>query len=189
MDNFIKLVEILAWPVTSLILIFAMRKPITGLIPQISKFKYKELEMEFEKDLNDLSQRSQETKLNNETEIDQEEDYYLQKVKDISPRAAILESWLGLESTAISSAKHFNLISDGKRQTLSQILKLFEKEDILTSENVEIINDLRMLRNKATHETNFHISEEEATKFMEIARDQAEIIASEAWQKFGGCNH
>ena len=61
------------------------------------------------------------------------------------------------------------------------------KGGVLTQEDVTNINELRVLRNKAVHEYELPLTENEAAKFMEIARNHSDIIVSEAWQKYGGC--
>ncbi len=192
MEHIVAIIDSLAWPITILIGLFVLRKSLIELLPQLKKLKYKELEMEFEKGLDELSIKSQESKKRIEvTEKNQEEeetDYYLEQVKEASPRAAILESWLGLEATAISTVQYFDLVPKGKRIMFGTALKTLEQAEVLTKQDVANINDLRALRNKAVHEVDFPISEKEAAKFMEIARDQSELIAGEAWQKFGGCS-
>ena len=161
------------------------------LIPQLKKLKYKELEMEFDHELETLSKKSQESRarVKVETPKEEEDDYYLQRVKELSPRAAIMESWLSLESTAITTAQHFKITPEKKRINFHMAVKSLLKSNVLTDQDVANINDLRALRNKAAHEIDFPITEDEAAKFMEIARDQADIIAGEVWQKFGGCSH
>ena len=191
MEHMVKIIEILVWPGTVLISIYLLRKPLIELIPQLKKLKYKELEMEFDRELETLSKKSQESRsrLEVETPKEEEDDYYIQRVKELSPRAAIMESWLGLESTAISTAQHFKITPEMKRVNFHMAVQALLKSNVLTDQDVANINDLRALRNKAAHEIEFPITEDEAAKFMEIARDQADIIAGEAWQKFGGCGY
>ena len=191
MEIIVKIIEALVWPGVVLVAVYLLRKPIIELIPQLKKLKYKELEMEFDHELEALSKKSQESRARVEIEApkEEEEDYYLQRVKELSPRAAIMESWLGLEATAISTAQHFKITPEKKRINFHMAVQALRKKNVLTDQDVANINDLRSLRNKAAHEIDFPITEDEAAKFMEIARDQADIIAGEAWQKFGGCSH
>ena len=190
MEYLIKIIETLAWPGVVLISVYLLRKPITELIPQLKKLKYKELEMEFNHELEALSKKSQESRARVEIEAPkEEEDYYLQQVKEVSPRAAIMESWLELEATAISTAQHFKITPEKKRINFHMAVQALRKNDVLTDQDIANINDLRALRNKAAHEIDFPITEDEAAKFMEIARDQAEIVAGQSWKKFGGCSH
>ncbi|MBU1369473.1 MAG: DUF4145 domain-containing protein [Proteobacteria bacterium] len=191
MEHIVKIIEVIVWPVVVLASVYLLRKPLIELIPQLKKLKYKELEMEFEHELEALSKKSQESRSRVEIEVpkEEEEDYYLQRVKELSPIAAIMESWLGLETTAISTAQHFKLTPEKKRINFHIAIQTLHKNNVLTDQDVANINDLRALRNKAAHELNFQITEDEAAKFIEIARDQSDIIAGETWRKFGGCTH
>ncbi|EGR1737547.1 hypothetical protein D5Q56_20200 [Vibrio parahaemolyticus] len=191
MEHVVKIIEALAWPVTVLIAVFALRKPLIALLPQLKVLKYKELEVEFEKELETLSLKAHvsKAKLNVEATVDDEEtDFYLQQVKELSPRAAIMEAWLGLESNAIATAQHFGLAPKNKRLTFASTLKALTSGEVLTPEDASNINELRMLRNKAVHDLQFSVSDTEAAKFMEIARDQTDVIVGQAWQKYGGCS-
>lgn len=187
MEYLVKIIEALVWPLTTLILVFSLRKPIIEIIPQLTKFKFKELEMEFEKELKEISDRSRESKAGVETDIprDEEEEHYLEEIKRTSPRAAILESWLGLESQVMSTTEHFELLPKNQRPTFSASLKALEKAEVIEKDDVELINGLRNLRNMAVHQANFTITEDEASLFIEAARDQAEMIVGKSWQKLG----
>ncbi|WP_288364470.1 hypothetical protein [uncultured Spongiibacter sp.] len=72
--------------------------------------------------------------------------------------------------------------------TSSSAIKALVTTGVLSDNDMRIINELRLLRNKAVHELSASISEYEAAKFLEIAQDVSDIIAGEAWQKFGGCS-
>lgn len=190
MEYLARIIEALAWPLTVLLAIFLLRKPLTDLLPHFKRLKYKELELEFEQSLENLRKRSHESRQRHEIDApaEDENDFYLQEVKQLSPRAAILESWIGLETSAVSTAQHFKIVQADKRLPFVKILQELLLSGVISEENVAIINELRALRNKAAHEISFPITEDEAAKFMSVARDQAEIIIGEAWRFYGGCS-
>ncbi len=188
MDDIVRIIEAGAWPLAFILSLLIFRKPIIELLPYLKRLKYKELELEFGRRLEDISKRSQESlqRTSVEPAEETEVDYYLEQVKSLSPRTAILESWLALESTAISTAQHFKLTPGDKRIMFPTALRALKEGNVLTDQDIALINDLRALRNKATHELDFYISEKEAATFMEVARNQSDIIASEAWGRYGG---
>ncbi|HTQ99584.1 MAG TPA: hypothetical protein VMH83_06320, partial [Candidatus Acidoferrum sp.] len=55
MEYAIRLVDILAWPITVLIVTLVLRSPLVQIIPLIKKLKYKDFEVEFERRVNNLS--------------------------------------------------------------------------------------------------------------------------------------
>lgn len=191
MSYLVQIIDALVWPAVVLISVFLLRKPLIELIPQLRKLKYRELELEFENDLEVLSQKSQRSRKNRTIEPPPiaDEDYYLEQVKELSPRAAIMESWLGLETSAISTAQQFIPSLKNKRVNFHAVLHELRKNEILEEQDIKNIDELRKLRNRSAHELDFSITEEEAAKFMEIARDQTEIIVGEIWGKYGGCRH
>lgn len=193
MDYLVRIIEALAWPGVALIALFVLRGPIADLIPMLQRLKYKDLELEFERDLDKLREeardaRSKTTLPPSDESVVADLDYYLQQVRESSPRNAVIEAWLGLESSAVSTATHFKLMPEQARVTASSALKALVTAGVLSDNDMRIINELRLLRNKAVHELSASISEYEAAKFLEISRDVSDIIAGEAWQKFGGCS-
>lgn len=187
MEYLVQIIEALVWPLTTLILFFALRKPIVEIFPQLTKLKFKELEMEFEKELKEISEKSRESKVRIEADVprDEEEEHYLEEIKRTSPRAAILESWLGLESQVLSTTEYFGLLSKNQRPSFSASLKALEKAEVIAKGDIELINGLRKLRNLAVHQTNFTVTEDEAELFIEAARNQVDMIVGKSWQKLG----
>lgn len=193
MEYLVRLVEALAWPGVVLIALFVLRGSIADLVPMLQRLKYKDLELEFERDLDKLREeardmRSKTTLPPTAESVDADLNYYLQQVRQSSPRNAVIEAWLGLESSAVSTATHFKLMPERTRVTASSALEALVTAGVLSDNDLRIINELRLLRNKAVHELSASISEYDAAKFLEIARDVSDIIAGEAWQKFGGCS-
>lgn len=191
-DFIVKIIEVLVWPGTAIIAVYILRNPIIELIPQLQRLKYKDLEIEFKQKLEALEKKTRESRpkaLTYPPPTKEENDYYLQKVEELSPRSAILESWIALESTAISTCQHFKLIPENQRIYFPIAMKILKENNILSDVDIANITDLRTLRNKAAHEFSFNVSVEEAAKFMEIARNIGETIAGEAFNKYGGCSH
>ncbi|MGB2058636.1 MAG: hypothetical protein ACPHVS_05475 [Alcanivorax sp.] len=193
MEYLVRIIEILVWPGVALIALFVLRRPIADLIPMLQRLKYKNLELEFQRDLDKLREETRDARLKTTLPPSDESvvvdlDYYLQQVRESSPRNAVIEAWLGLESSAVSTATHFKLMPKRARVSASSALKALVTAGVLSDNDMRIINELRFLRNKAVHELSAIISEYEAAKFLEIARDVTDIIAGEAWQKYGGCS-
>ena len=54
----VELIKPLAWPVTLVVILFTMRKPLTELILLIQKFKFRDLELEFGRKAEELAARA-----------------------------------------------------------------------------------------------------------------------------------
>lgn len=188
MEYFVSIIDSLAWPVTLIIIILILKNPLIDLVPYINKLKYKDLEIEFEKSLNELSQKTK-SKNQNLEHMSHKEKININKIKHGSPRINIMESWLSLENTILSTLYHYSLIDTKEPIAIQKSIKILKEKEILSTDDVEIINQLKQLRNKAVHEVYFNISENEVKQFLEIARNQEDTIISNSWIKFGGCSH
>ena len=190
MDNLVRITEVLVWPIAVLVMVYWLRRPLGELIPYLQKLKYKELEIEFNRDLERLRERTRETETKGQEAAEvTSEDYYLEEVRKTSPRNGILESWLALESTAIATVQVYKLIEPDRRVDVRSAIDALRNAGVLSEQDTNNFDELRRLRNTAVHELSNQLSEAEAARFMEIARDIGDVIAVESWSKFGGCSH
>lgn len=187
---FSSLVNSTAWPISIVLIVWWLKDYIKKLIPYTSKFKYGELEIEFGKELEELKNEKDKLQKEQPTEtITNTNNAYVNKDSlETSPRTIIIESWVALEFTAFSNAKHYKLIDSDKHIPLMKVLKLYEEKQVLQKEEIKIIHKLQQLRNQAVHEISFEISYNEAEEYSKLAREMEETIISECWKLFGGCS-
>jgi hypothetical protein len=181
-----------AWPIATIIIVWGFRHYIAKLLPFTKKFKYGELEIEFEQELQLLKQDIEVQKLSHHIDkkkVASEMDDYIKSTFEVSPRAALVDAWVGLELTAISSARMLNLIPKDKTLPFVHVIRALHNAEVIGKQDVEILNRLRVLRNDALHSSSFNISNKEVEEFIELTRDQADLIAGEAFQKHGGCGY
>ncbi len=185
-------IESLAWPTAIALTVWWLRGNIAELIPYTKRLKYKDLEIEFEKELSSLKKETEKQKRAHAVSSiqDKEDKKYIEQSADISPRAALVDSWVGLEITATSSAEMLELISDSRKPVpFPKVIKALLDNDIIDQNVANILKELQSLRNKALHSSKFNISKNEVLRFNELARDIGEVIASEAYNRKGGCGH
>lgn len=118
-----EVVKALAWPASVVALVFMMRKPVGELIPLLRKLKYKEIEMEFSREIAELKaealpapqqpahpaasstgERLAAAGLPGRLSTKREE---LIRMTDFSTRVAVMEAWLEVEAAAIEVASSF----------------------------------------------------------------------------------
>ncbi len=191
--NFIlELIKTIAWPITILIIVILLKKPIAELIPFFKRLKYKDLELEFERELVEIRQDIEETKKERPERIkegDEELSSYLKYTAEVSPRGALIDAWLGLEMSALSSARMCDLIPKDITPPFHNVISALKKARIIGEKDLEIIGKLRGLRNKAVHNPDLRLTQKEVEEFIELTRDQADLISGEAFSKAGGCGH
>lgn len=172
---FAEIVKALAWPVTVLIGVLLLRKPLADLIPRISEFKYKDFQIDFGKKLNELEKRADLAKLPDvksppEWAFESPDEWllgdYIERLAPISPRAAISEAWRHVEQALRDSARRSGVTEP--RSTVNLIRVLAER-GTLPRDAVALANDLRGLRNQAVHASDFALSAAQAAEFGHLA--------------------
>lgn len=175
-----KLVEALVWPITILFIILILRRPILNLIPFLQRFKFKELELEFDKKVHELVT---EAKLTLPEDInkfaDEPSAQKLAGLAEISPRASILESWLELENAALDAIKKNDIhITNQELRSPLSLGNALEKAGVIDGNKLSIFHKLRNLRNAATHAYDFALDPMSAIEFSRLALSLAKSIRS-----------
>lgn len=186
-----KIIDSVAWPAAIVLVIWWLKSHIGQLIPYTKKFKYGDLEIEFEQQLKELKKEAEASKLEHATpERDSTEMLeYLSETADVSPRAAIVDAWVGLELTAFNSARLLGIGNEKRPIPFSRLISALESKGIIKPNDANILKKLMRLRNEVLHSPNFNITKKEAQEFAALARDMADLIAGECFQKSGGCGH
>jgi hypothetical protein len=150
------LVSSLAWPATMFLAICFLRKPLVELIPLLKKLKYKAFEAEFRDALEATPVLS--TSLPNEThsadspgELLKSRNYYLQ-LAEVSPRSAIMEAWLELESAGFDA--YTRIVKPDIKVIMNQrnTAQHLYGQSLITEDEYKSFQNLARLRNKAAHE-------------------------------------
>lgn len=161
------LIESVAWPAAVVFLVYLLRSPLSRLLPLVTSLKYKDLELQFGNQLKrigdaDLPQKDHRKRLPLESQR-------VNRLAELSPRAAVLESWVSVELAALGAAR--SLMQDEvHNKTLSyQAIRALERSGRLDQNAVSMLRDLRDLRNQAAHAPDFAISTDSAIEYAEAA--------------------
>lgn len=154
MDTLANIVGMLAWPVTTIIVVMLMRSPLSELIPTLKKLKYKDLEVEFEREANkilseaerDLPEIPEKPKPKPKPEAEDSGIRFSRR--RLEPTSEILESWRSLELEIRAIAKDKNI--EAGLSTRSLISGL-ESNGLISKEIAKVMLDLAALRNKVAH--------------------------------------
>lgn len=174
----------LAWPVAAVIILLMIRRPVIQLLPLLRRLKYKEIELEFSKELAQLKSEvavidpAENKKSASSTPITSSN--RLLNIASISASAAILEAWSELESVSVSVASYF--WAQPPSDTLKNYQKLGEyllQCKVFDEKQLVIFNKLRELRNKAAHAVELNLTEAEARTYIELATSLIAHIRSQ----------
>ena len=168
MDNVIAIIEILAWPLTILVIVWVVHKPLTSLLPSIQKIKFRGAKIEF------FSRSLQETMDNVSQDADVEintdpSDIRLYDALKLSPDHSVLEAWDALELSARKKVANLIPADEAFKDPLARPLDCLEFKGALTPTTAGAIRDLRSLRNQVIHFGKNLVVKEDAIRYVSVA--------------------
>lgn len=180
MDNLVKLIDALAWPVAILMLAFGFRTEFRKILGRMSKFKYKDVEATFEHELAQIETRSElysesQKELPASTPAEKSGYAQLLRIAEVSPRAAITEAWREMELAVGQIAESMGMNSSNPFNGLMALRSLVQ-QDRIDSSLLEDYNRLRKLRNHAAHADELEISQTEAERYAALAIEMAGFL-------------
>ena len=157
-----EIVKSIAWPAVVAIAVALLRQPLADLIPLLRRFSYKGLKLDFAKEVEQVKEEAAAI-LPDAAETLPEEATLgdrLIALASASPRAAVIETWREVESSAKRALEDAGVdLSRKKWNPPLRFGHLLQKSEILAPDQVSLYNELRVLRNKATHADESNISE------------------------------
>jgi hypothetical protein len=165
----------LAWPIAVIFIVIILRRPLRHLLLRLETLRGPGVEATFERQIEEAKdevasavagspqvQRSEESR-QERLEVDD-----LLQLADVSPRAAILEAWLRVESALAEAAAKLDLPPNMRRGTLL-FIETLERQGVMSPEVGRAIRRLRNLRNVVVHTPTLDISRESIIDYVETA--------------------
>lgn len=168
MENLIKLLDVVVWPCAVLIVAFMLRKPIKALLPFVENIKYKDFEVKFRKELDQVKEEAKEAGIEIQTEIGDKTEIY--KLIEVSPTSAILESWKELEVSARKKVEELAPRDTKFRNLLQRPIAYLEHTGALIPSTARTVRDLQSLRNQAAHSTELKLTKEDAIEYVSLSK-------------------
>ena len=168
MDSLIKLLDVVIWPGIVLAIIFMLRKPIRSLLPFVENIKYKDFEVKFRKDLDQIKEDVKESGIELKTEIDERAEIH--KLVEISPGSAILEAWEELETSARKKVEELAPKETNFKNILHRPISYLEYTGALPPSTARALRELQSLRNQSAHSAEIKITKESAIEYASLAK-------------------
>jgi uncharacterized protein YutE (UPF0331/DUF86 family) len=186
---FASAIENLAWPITVAVMFFFVREQIGKLIEKLGKLKYKDLELDFSK----IKQQIPATEnLKNDEEvkkglaiIDRESKQVFSALEeqifeavDSSPAVSILLAWSYVETALSSAVSRADSELDKASASPLKNIQLLERGGKLSLQQLELLQEMRTLRNKLAHEVSseLNIHPEQALDYANTAIEMARFL-------------
>jgi hypothetical protein len=169
------LVQALAWPLIAFFIVLLLRKPFIELFKNVEKLKWQGVEFEFgqklvnaEKDARGLSlPPAEKVKL---PAFKQDMSLYekMKSIAEISPAAAVADSWKAVEFATMEAAKVHGYDISG-RIVGYKIVEKLAVDGLLDEGTLGLYRDLRSMRNSAAHHSDFSITVSEALRYIDLS--------------------
>jgi hypothetical protein len=169
----------LAWPVAAIAAFYILKNHVTALFPFVERLKLKDFEVEFRKSVQELSaQSSAELAAPNMDEEAFVPRNRLYSLAEISPRSAILEAWLQVETAAADAIQNLDPILGSKVAGIPplQLGNQLYRREIISKNQLMIFNRLRELRNRAVHIGDVTFQLDEVSEYISLASSLASQI-------------
>ena len=165
-----KIIEILAWPVTTIIIVLLLRKPLVELVSVLKKLKIKDIELEFEREAKNILAEAERDlpEPDKESEKSQRSSSKIMfSLAPAEPVKEILGAWRELESLLRSKINEHDFT---KCNTVREMVKTLKEGGIISSETARTILELAAFRNKVAHSEKEVISKEASSDFLKAIR-------------------
>lgn len=179
MEAWVQVVELVVWPATIVVVVGLLRAPLSKLAPTLKRLKYKDLELEFEREA---------SKILAEVERDLPEPERSDSVAEGGPdtpmfsRVApeptdlVMRSWGELES----AIRELVGKSAYEKTSVRLLVDLLSKSDKIREETIRAILDLAALRNRVAHAESEVISADMAQSYASSIRRIKSVLGGDA---------
>jgi hypothetical protein len=169
----------LAWPAVFIAVFYFLREPVENLLPLLQRLKYKEIELEFNRRVEEVrAEVVQELPpLPTAAPAQTDELTKAARLAETSPRAAVLEAWLSVEMAAFDAARRLDWqVPNDKASNGAFAMKFIERHPQVDRSIVGLLRELRSLRNQAAHAPEFALSKSAAIEYASSAARVAEHL-------------
>jgi hypothetical protein len=181
LDFISSMVGSLAWPAAVVAVIFIVRRPLRTLLANLrpKQMRYRGMEVDFESKVEALVDAAEAAELPaaEEATATSETDLRLALLVREAPRAAVLESWLAVETELGKLAEAY-----GVKSTVHAL----KAAGAVSQELGDLVRQLRELRGAAVHAGEFAISESEAKQYAEACARVAAALRAIREAHVGG---
>ncbi len=155
----------LAWPITTIIVVVLLRKPLSQLLTTLKTLKYKDLELEFEREASRILAEAERDLPEPQIEHSRHSEdsgirYSLGG--DDDPAKDILGAWRKFELFLHELAMSNNI---GAANNVRAVVNSLEKQQIIKPEVAEVILNLSALRNRVAHSREEAVNNETSVNF------------------------
>lgn len=167
----ISLIDALAWPTVVIILAALFRKVIFGKIGDLTRLEARDIKLDFERQVADVVRKAEELPVAKGSDATQGLKPTISErtaeIAKVSPNASIVMAWGEVEEALSQAVYRLGPPIDyphlarppslPNRSDPSSCLSYLSDEGLISHQTVDIVRDLRQLRNRAAHTVREHV--------------------------------
>ncbi|HAT31751.1 MAG TPA: hypothetical protein DCW29_13130, partial [Janthinobacterium sp.] len=159
--------------------LYKARDKLPDIVASIRSLKYKGVEMAFGSEVKAVAVVMQQVLPASEAvalesnNIEASIQQHVQQVAGFSPRGAILEAWLRIETAAVDIMVKMNLGAKMKYPSSLWLRNILLQEKILNKRQADAFESLRRLRNEVVHVADRQFTPEVVSDYLEAATSMA----------------
>ena len=174
MEFILQLTNQLVWPCTLIVSLIILRAPLSLLIPFAESIKYKDFELQFSQELEQVSQQASDAIPSFKFEHASIEQG---RIADFLPNASILSAWSNLDQTAQQTLLNYDAsVKIPADQPYKYVGQTLLDNQLISQKQSKVFHDLRILRNKVAHARNYRISSVLAKQHIEVCEALTESL-------------
>lgn len=185
LDFVARIIEAVAWPIVVIVAIFLFKSHLIIVLGNLKSFKWGGGEATFDRDIKVATEQAKaiETVPEAVAELNRERLLELIGMAAVSPTGAIVEAWKDIEQTAQMVAEESEQpFASRKRPRYFELQRFLEVNRLLPSAEIQVLKELRMIRNRAAHSSDTEVTVEQARQYVHLADrlvDSIKVISSE----------
>jgi hypothetical protein len=166
-----QIISSLAWPITLLTCVLLLKRHLLALIPLVRTVKYSDVEIRFGQEVAELNRTTDIADLPPQQGNPKQNQWEsLSRLAEVRPRTAIRSAWGQVESSIRELAKKKNTeITDAAEGMPMVIGAILLNQGVLTSQQYELMQKLRMLYHEAERAEPDTITTDSAAEYVGLA--------------------
>ena len=168
----VALIDALVWPLVVVVLSVLFRRQIVALLPLLRRVKYGDLDFYFSEQLEEVESQVEAIPPGNHVPAVADR---VREIASISPRVAIIESWLTVEAAVKALSDVGNSDPARSQVRMFSLERSLEEAGVIDETVPALIGSLRAIRNKVMHISDFQVSELTALRYALVASTVVDI--------------
>jgi uncharacterized protein YutE (UPF0331/DUF86 family) len=171
----------LAWPLTTVALVFVLREPVNRVLTALTRLKYKDLELDFGRELKKIEEKAKAIEVlpapTAKVVGGPKEPYELleeaERLAPEFPEPAVAVAWSAIEDSLWKAVERLTSTTTFRGKPASKTIQELLQREAIDRETIDVLNRMRNLRNEAVHgrwNAFGGVSADEAREFIALAR-------------------